>query len=267
MNLEIVKYDLKRFLNDKIFMFYSLLMLFLSAKILIDFKYVHTGKHFSFMDGIIYCLSNAKLLSWIIIPASLYYMTNIFFDYEINDYLKIRSRTKLNWFTQKLVSLLTFNCIIIALQFVTAVTVSIFIFDLEFNWGGKNEGIFQFQSFYSPSKALLFIIFFLIFGITLLGLFAAFFSLLLNKPKFGMVFGFVYFTCSSQYVIIASKRFEFLKYFTIDSFINFNNHNFDGMTSWFYTVKQSFFITVGLAIALYIICVFTIKKIEVFFGD
>lgn len=285
--MNIIKYNIESIFKSKFTKLLVLVFFLISLKSLSNFQLNHSEGIYTFMEGIVYNLSNTNIISWIIIPISLYYMTNVFFDEEFKNYITLRGKTKRNLFRQRVLSLLICNAILIFIFLICSFIVSLFMFRLSFEWtkltlpkninpkeivGMKAAArdyclrIFPTQKYYSTIVSVLVILTFLIFGLTLLSLIFGLISNVINNARIGAVIGFIYYMCSTRYIFIASKQFSFLKYFTIDSFILVNNHSFQ-KNDWLYSINQSLILLFVLLFAFYYLNILLIKKTDASKGE
>lgn len=285
--MNIVKYNLKMIIENRYFKYIVLGIFFISLKCLIDFKLDHSVANYTFIEGIINNLSDNNMITWIIFPISLYYMTNVLYDEEYKNYITIRAKTKHNLFRQRVLSIFICNIILIFTFFLCSLIGSLYIFRIGLDWTPlplpkgiptdemekvKNAmklhslSIFPLHQYYSTVVSVLVILVFLIFGLTLLNLMFGLVSNIINNVRIGAVIGFIYFICSSRYIFISDKRFGFIKYFTIDSFVLVNNHSFrnNGML---YTLDQSLKLLFILLIVFYLLNLFVIKRTDASKGE
>lgn len=282
MNLNIFKYEFKKITTSGIFKLFTLVSIFINYKSSIELREVYTLRSFNMLEGLVHTLNNKNLITWILIPFSLYFMTKIFFDDQLDYQVKVKSRNKLNWFSQKVLSLISYISIMILILTVTSLFINLFMLNFKFGWShtvvnsipgipeitplelqSLDAQIFPFQPYYHPLEVIVISIFFLISGLSLLGLIISLFSLLTRKPLVGMVAAFIYYIFSTKYMFFVEKRFSFLKYFTIDSYILFANHNFDNMSSNLFTVRESIFGLALLSFSFFLIGLFIIKKKDI----
>ncbi len=286
MDMGIIRYEIEKLLKNKFSKFFLALLLFLSVKNISDFKMDHMDRNFTFMEGIIQNMSDKYYILWVIFPISLYYMVSIFFDRDIGMYIAIRSKSKVNWFNQKVISFFIYNCVITFVVFFFSFIVSILQFKFSFSWSHSNipitspekaESVKEFelsiiplQRSHSTVTSVIIAMVFLIFGLTLLGLIFVLISKIFNNARIGVIVGFIYLNCSSVYPNFASTQCKFIKYFTVDEFILVNNHSFVKKEDPFhllYTIQQSIILMIILLIIFYFINIFSIKKMDVGLGD
>lgn len=273
MNFNILKYEFQRIKSSNIFKFFILIYLFVTWKSTINLQTTHHQRAFNALEGVIYTLNNKNIITWVLIPISLYIMSKIFFDDEFNYQVKVKSKNRVSWFMQKLLALIVYISIIVITLTIISVCVNLLILNLDFGWshysftGVSQEHLYQFditifpfQPYYHPLKVIMLTIIFLILGLSLLGLIVSLISLITNKPIIGASIGFIYYIFSIKYLDFIEVKYSFIKYFTIDSYILFSNHNFNGMDIKLFTVKESFFGLIILSIALFLIGTIIIKK-------
>lgn len=276
MNFRIIKYELERLVSNKILKCYFFINIIICLKSLLEFKEINILRSFNLLEGVISNLNNQNIIIWMVVPFSLYFMTNIFFDFEINNYIKIRSESKLNWFIQKIISLFIYNCITIGILLLNSFVVSLFLCNLKLGWSHLNlpniteeqlilldTDIFPFQVNYTPFNVIVLSIFFLVVGMTLLGLMMAIISLLTNNSKVGLIIGYSYFIFSTKFIYFISEKHQLLKNFTIDGYILFQNHNFNGQFLEFFTIKESIFRLNTLLILFFFIGLYINKKLDI----
>lgn len=84
MNFNILKYEFQRIKSSNIFKFFILIYLFVTWKSTINLQTTHHQRAFNALEGVIYTLNNKNIITWVLIPISLYIMSKIFFDDEFN---------------------------------------------------------------------------------------------------------------------------------------------------------------------------------------
>ena len=273
MKLNILKYELKKIMASNVFIFFTFIYIFVVWNSIINLKTTHHQRNFNILEGVIYTLNDKNIITWIVIPISLYIMIKIFFDDEIDYQVKVKSKSRVNWFSQKLITVIVYISIIVILLTVISVFINLIILNLDFGWShfsfqeASQEqlyqfdiSIFPFQPYYQPLKVIILMIIFLILGISLLGLIVILISLITNKTIIGVTIGFIYYIFSIKYINFIEVKYSFIKYFTIDSYILFSNHNSNGMDTNLFTVRESFLGLVILSITLYLIGIIVIKK-------
>lgn len=126
--------------------------------------------------------------------------------------------------------------------------------------------IFPFQLYYTSFKVLILSIFFLIMGLTALGLMISIISLLTNNSKISLIIAYSYFIFSTKFVYLISGTHEMLKNFTIYGYIIFQNHNFNGQVLEFFTVKESIFRLNVILLLFFFIGLYINKKLDISHG-
>lgn len=276
MNLNILKYELKKIMSSKVLKVFPLISLFVTWKSTIKLQETYPHRNFNVLEGVLYALNDKNIITWVLIPISLYIMTKIFFDDELNYQVKIKSKSRVNWFLQKVIALIGYISIMVIILTIISLCVNVIMLNLDFGWSHfafnlfpditpeqlqqLEVRIFPFQPYYQPLKVIIITIIFLIFGISLLGLIISLFSLITDKPVIGITLGFIYYIFSTRYLNFIETKYSFIKYFTIDSYILFTNHNFNGMDIRLFTVKESFLGLLILSVIFFLIGTIIIKK-------
>lgn len=273
MKLNILKYELKKIASSSVFKFFTLIYIFVTWKSTINLQTTHHQRNFNVLEGVIYTLNDKNIITWILVPISLYIMIKIFYDDEIDYQVKVKSKSRVNWFSQKLIAIIVYIAIIVILLIVISLCINFIMLNLDFGWSHFSFpevsqehlyqfdiSIFPFQPYYQPLKVIILTSIFLILGIWILGLIVSLISLITNKPIIGVTIGFIYYIFSIKYINFLEIKYSFIKYFSIDSYILFSNHNFNGMDTNLFTVRESFLGLIILSIALFLIGIIVIKK-------
>lgn len=252
----IITYELRKFLNSKVFKYYVMVVIFICYKALIETKNDMPMRTFTFIEGVVATLVSPFVIMWVLVPFSMYFMTNIFFDFELSDYIKIRSSSKVKWFLQKVVALFLHNCILVGTLLMASIIISLRVFKFSISWGVLNTAsisqldseviksitnyVFPYQVYYSPGKVILLSLILLCGGLTLIGLAMGIVSLQLNNPRTGIILGCSYLLFSFKRTFFIGQKYTFVKYLAFDSFMLFENHNFDGLQGHLFTIRTTF---------------------------
>ena len=271
----LIIYDLKYIYYQRIYIYIYILI---SIFIVINLNSRLSGIDTNLWDlyGVVFM--NSMLVIYVPCIISLYFSALIFFDSEINTFVKIRIVNKRQWLISKIISIGIFNIIIITiLTIITLVIGSIFrglsstwsnAVLLEANRTSVNILTFKYVNFYSPAK-LIFInsVTFTIF-MTSIGVLGSIISLKFNKPKLGLLMSVNYIIFSLLFRSIpGTKIFKYISYQNFILFGQRNYYDFDKMSNLYLTTREAFIIPLTLLIITVIFGVINIKKVDFLIGE
>lgn len=282
-------YDIKRVLSKKIFYFLLILIVFiLTNRIqqgIIDANEMKTALEARVSSKLIAnCWDNVYdiifipgFAEWVILPFMLYLTTYIFFDNQLNMFIKIRMEKKIYWFISKifLIFILSFS-IILTITLITVV-ISTFYSGFSLNWSSfiaekkLFNPMFGGTVFYSPIMMVILNSISYASSITILSVIAGLLSLRKNNPKVGIIFSIIFLLIGKATKFLSTDYQEVFKYITLDNYTNFANKTFlkadDINGLGLLTVRESFIILGSILTIVTIFSIFYIKKVDFSIGE
>lgn len=254
------------------------LFLLVSIYMIFNFSFKVSGSSLNLWDlyGAVFMSSSMTL--YIPCIMSIYFSATIFFDSELNTFIKIRILSKRQWYVSKVITIFILNLFTILIFSLISLIIGGIFFGLSNTWSDSsiiaanetsmNVLNFKYVNFYSPVK-LLFInsIIYSTF-MCFIVIISSLIGILFNKPNIGLLMPIFYIFISLILRIMNGSKI--LKYIIYQNYMLFgqrNYYNSDMIVNLYLTMKEAFFIPIILFIITIILGLIIIKKVDFIIGE
>jgi hypothetical protein len=235
----------------------------------LSYIYLHSVKFFLESNPYITETRNVwDLYAFIFLPSKTLVSFMIFFSllfsfYCVEDnkdgiFTKIRANNFFTWFTSKVISIFAFNFMLITISTLIVLIIGIITLGYGTNWSEFAHEFTMCSHFYSPLKFLMFNILTFTFFMTFICEVLAFMFNRFNK-KIIFVFTIIYINIDMQIFSFKEGLFKVLKYFYLNSYLNFSNRTYYIGQGDYITIREGVLIPIFLMFLGYIIVILIYK--------
>lgn len=281
--LNICIYDFKRLLNKKSIYFYILLISIIlvntSQSYISMGEKINKGHQANMWDGFIATILDGTMIMWFLFPMCLYFITLIFFDSDLNTFIKIRVKNKRIWILSKIITVYVFSWFSIFIVSIISLVINLLYQGFSVNWSDaalfhatRSSEYYTFIQTYWPLETFLINCFTFASTMTILTVIANLISLYKNNPKIGICISIMFMLLGKGFIFI---NVHFLKYFTLNNYLifakkNFPTYDLNGTllrpNPFLLTINEVNLILALLIIFIIIISLIFIKKIDFSIG-
>lgn len=204
---------------------------------------------------------DSSMLVDTMIFISLYIVFSCFQNNKKEIFIKIRSNNFFIWYTSKIISIFLFNIIIMIFVTLIILIISTLIFSKSFNWSEFSMNIRECTKFYSPIKFAILNSATYCFFVTFLSEILGVLIIKIKNRKIVASLVLIYLIVDRYIFSFNFKLINILKYFSLSSYVHFDNR-------LYYINKSSSYLTVRNSLIcsflLFVVTLILIKVITKF---